>query len=133
LIKLIPSMGTQNQRSNYKQHASGRDGVSGTGHSGTRRMKSVETSSSRGIVYPEDIELQGDSDSDKGVRTENSRISRILAEGNLHGRTQSVPDKLGFQPAVRTEIATGTPLPASMRADRGIEVKRDFYITKGFS
>jgi hypothetical protein len=88
-------------------------------------MKSVETSSERGIVYPEDIELQGDSDSDKGVRTDH-RLS-----GYQQGRNHYISQKLGLQPEVRTEIATGIPPSPSMRAERGIEVKRDFVITKG--
>ncbi|KAK0656877.1 hypothetical protein B0T16DRAFT_315824 [Cercophora newfieldiana] len=129
LIKVIPSMGTRNINSNYKQHASGRDGTfEGTGGSGTGRMKSVETSSSRGIVYPEDIELQGDSDSDKGIQRENTRMSVGYQQGRAYG-----PNKLGLQPEVRTEIATGVPRSSIMRGDRGIEVKRDFQVTKGFS
>jgi hypothetical protein len=93
-------------------------------------MKSAETSSERGIVYPEDIELQGDSDSDKGVRTD-PRVSRHMTDEYQQGRTHYISQKLGLQPEVKTEIATGIPPSPSMRADRGIEVKRDFVVTKG--
>jgi hypothetical protein len=130
LAKFVPSMGTSKNTSSYKQHASGRDGTSGTGHSGIGHMKSAETSSERGIVYPEDIELQGDSDSDKGVRTD-PRVSRHMTDEYQQGRTHYISQKLGLQPEVKTEIATGIPPSPSMRADRGIEVKRDFVVTKG--
>lgn len=134
LVKLVPSMGGSSQRSKYyKQHASGRDGVSGnsgTGHSGTGRNKSEETSSSRGIVYPEDIELQGDTDSEKGLRSPTTPTDQYSVSQGIVAPT---PNRFGLQPAVHTSIATGTPPPASMRTDRGIEVKRDFVITKGFS
>lgn len=79
-------------------------------------MKSVETSSSRGIVYPEDIELQGDSDED-----------RERAATRMHGG-----EKLGFKPAVHTEIV-GAPEPSlswSRSVNKGIEVKRDFVIQR---
>jgi len=110
LVKFMPSMGTSRHgTSNYKKQSYGRDGTSGTGN-----LKSVETSSSRGIVYPEDIELQGDSD-------ENLPI-------------QGVPGaKLGLRPVVRTEIGVGAARASRMEwsrpVDRGIEVKTDFVIT----
>ncbi|KAK0632610.1 hypothetical protein B0T14DRAFT_418870 [Immersiella caudata] len=125
LAKFVPSIGTSKNTSYYKQHASGRDGTPGTGYSGAGRMKSVETSSERGIVYPEDIELHGGSDSGKGVRTDH-RLS-----GHQQGRNHYIPQNLGFQPEMKTEIASGIPPSPSMRADRGIEVKRDFVITNG--
>ncbi|KAK5655401.1 hypothetical protein OQA88_5671 [Cercophora sp. LCS_1] len=116
LVKFVPSMGSTNRSgANYKKQSYGRDGVSGNSSSG--RMKSVETSSSRGIVYPEDIELQGDSDEDR---------DRASAAQRGHGG-----EKLGFKPVVRTEIAVGAPergMSWSRSVNKGIEVKRDFVV-----
>jgi hypothetical protein len=126
-------MGGSSQRSKYKQHASGRDGISGnsgSGYSGTGRNKSEEISSSRGIVYPEDIELQGDTDSEKGLRSPTNSTDQYSVSQGIVAPT---PNRLGLRPAVHTSIATGTPPAANRRTDRGIEVKRDFVITKGFS
>lgn len=117
-------MATHNQSKNYKQYASGRDGTNGTNTSGTGRVKDNETSSSRGIVYPEDIELQGDSDSDKGVRP--NRTSGHQLVGTPYGT-----GKLGLKPEVRTEIASGLPRSSMARGNRGIEVKRDVHVTEG--
>lgn len=103
---------SRHDTSNYKKQSYGRDGTSGTGN-----LKSVETSSSRGIVYPKDIELQG------GDSDENLPI-------------QGPPGaKLGLRPAVRTEIGVGASRAARMEwsrpADRRIEVKTDFVVTDG--
>jgi hypothetical protein len=67
-----------------------------------KSQKSTETSSSRGIVYPEDVELQAaDSDDDKHMGHTRTNSDEV--------RGAYVPDKLCLKPAVRTEIAVGSP------------------------
>jgi len=117
-------MGTASQSAaTYNKQSSGRDG--------TGNLKSVETSSSRGIVYPEDIELQGnDSDEDRAIRANNYRLSRGI-DGFQSGKAPFMPDAMELKPAVRTEIAAGSP--RHYTREGGIEVKRDFHIQKEFS
>ncbi|KAK3393540.1 hypothetical protein B0H63DRAFT_505413 [Podospora didyma] len=109
LAKIIPSMGsTAKSTAKYVQQSSGRDGTG----------KSAETSSSRGIVYPEDVELQA-ADSDNADPPS--------------PRTHADSLKLGLRSMVRTEIKVGSPVAQrfyTRQADGGIEVKRDVIMTK---
>ncbi|KAK1833848.1 hypothetical protein QBC39DRAFT_345368 [Podospora conica] len=131
LIKLVPSMGSGSTAASngakYKLQSSGRDGASGN----DRELKNIETGSSRGIVYPEDIELRGhDSDEIDGgglVR------DRVVPNGG--SRVPYAPNGLGVN-SVRTEIGAGRTSPRNpywhRSPERGIEVKRDFVVTKEF-
>jgi len=129
LTKLVPSMGSGSTAASngakYKLQSSGRDGTSGN----DRDLKNIETGSSRGIVYPEDIELRGhdsdEIDQDALVR------DRVMPKGS--STVPYVPDGLGVS-SVRTEIGAGRKSPRNLHwnrfPERGIEVKRDLVITK---
>ena len=123
----FPGMRSQNGKSDnkYYKRSSGRD------ISHASRLKSTdEAGSSRGIIYPEDVELQSDDRSDKEIRVPVGR-SELPSEGiPKYGRMDKI--KLGLKPSVRTEIKVGSPAqPSWPSADRGIEVKRDFTMTSG--
>lgn len=128
LIKLVPSMGSRataaSNGAKYKLQSSGRDGASGN----ARDLDNVETGSSRGIVYPEDIELRGN-DSDEIDEEALGRHGVALKGGS---RVPYVPNGLGVS-SVRTEIGAGSKShrnPYWNRSpERGIEVKRDLVIT----
>ena len=128
LAKLVPSMGlgstAHSNAAKYKFHSSGRDGISG--HEGSGNFKKVETGSSRGIVYPEDIELQGN-DSDDMVSEMAARKGGV--------RMPYVPNDMSVN-SVRTEIGAGRESQRNLfwnqSPERGIEVKRDLVITKEF-
>ncbi|KAK1757853.1 hypothetical protein QBC47DRAFT_341077 [Echria macrotheca] len=123
LLKFSPGMmgSSAPSKDNYQKQSYGRDGSSGKGN-----LRSVETSSSRGIVYPEDIELHGgDSDEDRTNHDGSPRSERP-------GTSSYTPENLGLRPAVRTEIGVGSAHSMTSwgrSADRGIEVKRDFVVT----
>ncbi|KAK0751657.1 hypothetical protein B0T18DRAFT_403057 [Schizothecium vesticola] len=129
LIKLVPSMGlgstAASNGAKYKLQSSGRDGASGN----DRDLKNIETGSSRGIVYPEDIELRGH-ESDE-IDEEALVRDRVVPKGS--SRVPYVPDGLGVS-SVRTEIGAGRKSPQDPQwnrsPERGIEVKRDLVITK---
>ncbi len=123
----MPSLGSKNDSKQYNKQSYGRDGVSDSNN--IKSMKSTETSSSRGIVYPEDVELQAvDSDEDRAMGHSRTRSDEVT-----QAKSPYIPDKLCLKPAVLTEIAVGSPGPQSTwtrHSERGIEVKRDFVITK---
>ncbi len=128
----LPGMRSQGGPSDnkyYKHSASGRD------VSNASRLKSTdENGSSRGIIYPEDLELQSDDGSDKGIRVAVDRHGGALAGSSAprNGRMDRL--RLGLKPTVHTEIKVGSPgpKPSSWQSvDRGIEVKRDFTMTTG--
>lgn len=82
-------------------------------------------------MYPEDVELQSEDGSDKGIRVTIDRTERRNEGVHEYGRTMDRL-KLGLRPTVRTEIKVGTPNQAAWMADeRGIAVKRDFVMTTG--
>ncbi|KAL2021637.1 hypothetical protein VTK56DRAFT_6990 [Thermocarpiscus australiensis] len=127
--KFLPSMGLQSGQSSAKfyQPSAVRD------VSNRSRLKTAdENGSSRGIMYPEDLELQSDDHSDREIRPEQREPRR--PDNVIHHKYASAVDKLklGLKPTVRTEIKVGSPAfqvqPAWSAADRGIEVKRDFTI-----
>ncbi len=120
--------GGQSDNNKYYKRSSGRD------ISNASRLKSTdENGSSRGIIYPEDLELQSDDRSDKHIRvTVGQQEGGVSSESTpRNGRMDKL--KLGLKPTVRTEIKVGSPGPQIpwQSADRGIEVKRDFTMTTG--
>ncbi|KAK0730871.1 hypothetical protein B0H67DRAFT_639320 [Lasiosphaeris hirsuta] len=134
LIKFFPSMESADRSGTYYNKQSyGRDGTFDSG-----RAKTTETSSSRGIVYYENVELRGhDSDEDEAVGVNHIRVG----DHGPHDRARSRPDplrkpyvqdKLRLKPAVLTEIAAGAlqhPSGWGHTGDRGIKIKRGFTIT----
>jgi hypothetical protein len=124
------SQGGPSDNKYYKRSSSGRDISNGS------RLKSTdENGSSRGIIYPEDLELQSDDRSDKGIRVavdrQDGTPSAPGSSAQRNGRMDKV--RLGLRGTVRTEIKVGSPGPQASwpLADRGIEVKRDFVMTSG--
>ena len=123
------SQGGQSDNNNkYYKRSSGRD------ISNASRLKSTdENASSRGIIYPEDLELQSDDRSDKQIRVAvGQQEGGVSGTGTpRNGRLDKL--KLGLKPTVQTEIKVGSPGPQIpwQSADRGIEVKRDFTMTRG--
>ncbi|KAJ4297315.1 hypothetical protein N0V88_004233 [Collariella sp. IMI 366227] len=129
----LPGMRSHSEESNnnnkyyaYPRTASSRDLTNAS-----RPLNSTdENASSRGIVYPEDVELQSER-SDKGICVTIDRTERQNEGVQEYGRTMDRL-KLGLRPTVRTEIKAGTPNQAAWMADeRGIAVKRDFVMTTG--
>ncbi|KAK3905781.1 hypothetical protein C8A05DRAFT_12456 [Staphylotrichum tortipilum] len=127
----LPGMRSQNAKSSDNKYynmkrSSGRD------ISNASRLKSTdENASSRGIIYPEDLEMQSDDRSDKEIRgAAGPPAERLQAPGPVMSK-----GGLGLKPTVRTEIAVGSPAAAGsgwpMAGDRGIEIKRDFVMTSG--
>jgi hypothetical protein len=112
----------------YYRRSSGRDISNGS------RLKSTdENGSSRGIIYPEDVELQSDDRSDKEIRVTIERREAPSAGLPKYGTTMDRL-KLGLRPTVRTEVKVGSPAPTTAwpsAGDRGIAVKRDFIMTTG--
>ncbi|KAL2132608.1 hypothetical protein VTI74DRAFT_3598 [Chaetomium olivicolor] len=124
----LPGMRSQSEESNNKYYprSSGRNMSNGS-----RLKSSDENASSRGIIYPEDVELQSDDRSDKGIRVTIDRNREKNGAPQRYGKTMDKL-KLGLKPTVRTEIKVGTPDQLSWPAtERGIEVKRDFIMTTG--
>ena len=114
----------------YYRRSSGRD------VSDASRIKSTdETGSSRGIMYPEDLELQTDDRSDKDVRVAVNRLQQQSYASNQQKRARAMEKfRLGLKPTVQTEVGVGSPgLGPSPRwpAGDGIEVKTDFTMTTG--
>ncbi|KAK4152519.1 hypothetical protein C8A00DRAFT_16162 [Chaetomidium leptoderma] len=129
LSRFVPGMRSHSEQSDnkYYKRSSGRDVSDGS------RLKSTdETGSSRGIIYPEDVELQSDDRSDTGIRVPVNRLDPPIASLQMQGGALDRL-KLGLKPTVRTEIKVGSPGPGSSwpLADRGIEVTRDFVMTTG--
>ncbi|KAL2256213.1 hypothetical protein VTK26DRAFT_2018 [Humicola hyalothermophila] len=133
LSRFIPGMGSQhsNSRSKYYRRSSGRNLSNGS------RVKSAdEDGSSRGIMYPEDLELQSDDRSDKEIRVAasppgSSSQCHDNSNNSKHARRMDKL-RLGLKPTVRTEIRVGPAVPQTSwqrRSNRGIEVKRDFILT----
>lgn len=125
--RCIPSMRSQSGKSsaNYYRRSSGRDGSTAS------QVKAGDNSSSRGIIYPEDLELQSDDRSDKDIQGPRAEQAKASGGPQKFGRTLDKL-RLGLNPTVRTEIKVGTPgpQPSWAAADRGIEVKTDFVMTK---
>ncbi|GAB1310585.1 Rhodopsin domain-containing protein [Madurella fahalii] len=125
--KCLPSMRSQSGKSSgkYYQKSSGRDGSTGSD------AKVGDNNSSRGIVYPEDLELQSDDRSDKEVSV--ARIEEARANAS-HQKPSRTMEKLtlGLNPTVKTEIKVGSPgaQPSWTAIDRRIEVKTDLVMTK---
>ncbi len=122
------SQGGQSDNNKYYKRSSGRD------ISNASRLKSTdENGSSRGIIYPEDLELQSDDRSDKQIRVTMGRQEGGMSGASTarNGRMDKL--KLGLKPTVRTELNVGSPGPQApwKSADQGIEVKRDFTLTSG--
>ena len=122
------SRGEQSDNNKYYRRSSGRD------ISNASRLKSTdENGSSRGIIYPEDLELQSDDRSDKQIRVAMGRQEGGVGGASTarNGRMDKL--KLGLKPTVRTEVKVGSPGPQApwQSADRGIEIKRDFTLTSG--
>jgi hypothetical protein len=131
ISKYLPGMRSETGPSNnkYYRRSSGRD------VSDASRVKSTdETGSSRGIMYPEDLELQTDDRSDKDIRVTVNRLQQPHASHQQrHGRAME-KFRLGLKPTVQTEVKVGSPgLGPSSRwpAGDGIEVKTDFTMTTG--
>lgn len=130
LSRCLPGMRSQSGQSSdnknkYYQHPS-----SGRDISGSDRLKSTdENASSRGIIYPEDIELQSDDRSDKEIRVQVGGLEQPRQQ------QERVRDKmsLGLRSTVRTEIKVGSPAPGLPPSswpggEGGIEVKRGFTV-----
>jgi hypothetical protein len=112
----------------YYPRTSGRDISNGS------RLKSTDNGSSRGIIYPEDLELQSDDRSDKEIRVTIDRQNSASSAGLPRQGTTMDRLKLGLRPTVRTEVKVGSPSPSTAwpsAGDRGIAVKRDFIMTTG--
>ncbi|KAK4098619.1 hypothetical protein N658DRAFT_431713 [Parathielavia hyrcaniae] len=145
LSTLIPSMRSQSDRNEnkYYRRASGRD----ASHGGGSRLKSTdENASSRGIIYPEDVELQSDDRSDKEIRVTVDRLQQhppppppagSAAVSDHRNGTALSRLQLGLKTTVRTEVKVGSPaletsFPSGDRpGPGGIAVKRDFMLTSG--
>lgn len=126
--KCLPSMRSQSGKSSgkYYQKSSERDG------SAASHPKAGDTNSSRGIIYPQDLELQSDDRSDKEFPV--TRIEQAGPNASHQKPSRAVDDKLslGLNPTVRTEVKVGSPgaQPSWTAMDRRIEVKTDFVMTK---
>lgn len=132
LSKFMPGMlssedskGGSNNKKYYQRSSSGRD----ISHGNRSNKSADESASARGIIYPEDVELQSDDRSDKDIRVGVNRLEPQIPGRPKYGKAM---DKLGLglKPSVRTEIKVGSH--ASQQSwpgsDRGIEVKRDFNV-----
>lgn len=131
----LPGMRSQGGKSSDNKYynmkrSSGRELSNGS------RLKSTdENASSRGIIYPEDLELQSDDRSDKDIRGAGAPTPAggLSAPGAVFKKDTRAG--LGLQPTVRTEIAVGTPGAGGSSwpppSERGIEIKRDFVMTSG--
>ena len=119
------SQGGQSDNNKYYKRSSGRD------ISNASRLKSTDNGSSRGIIYPEDLELQSDDRSDKQIRVSVGRQEGGVSDESTPRNARMDKLRLGLKPTVRTEIKVGSPGPQIpwQSADRGIEVKRDFTMT----
>ncbi|KAK4041454.1 hypothetical protein C8A01DRAFT_14814 [Parachaetomium inaequale] len=136
IICLLPGMmssrgGLSDDNKYYYRPSSGRDIIS----DGSRLNKSTTEhggSSCRGVVYPEDLELQSDDRSDKEMRV--ATVERLPLErpGQSHPRYgyRRPMDKVGLglrPPTVQTEVRVeSSPLGTAWPA--GIEFKRDVEI-----
>ncbi|KAK4129174.1 hypothetical protein N657DRAFT_652645 [Parathielavia appendiculata] len=107
LSKIIPSMRSQSDRNDnkYYRRSSGRD------ISNASRLKSTdENASSRGIIYPEDVELQSDDRSDKEIRVTVDRLQQPSAAAGAQQYGPSMDRlRLGLKTTVRTEVKVGSP------------------------
>ena len=123
-----------NSNKYYRQSSSGRDGVND--------KKTTDSSSSRGIIYPEDLELQA-AESEERVDGGGLGHTRTQSRDQYANKNANYPSgHLGLQPTVRTEIKVGTPQSAygqpgmgwtERTVDGRIAVKRDFTLTKEYS
>ncbi|KAK4231149.1 hypothetical protein QBC38DRAFT_495898 [Podospora fimiseda] len=132
VARVFPSLQSSTGRSTTdKYYRNGSSSNKRTNRSGVN-----ESASTRSIIYPEDIELQSDDNgSDKEVRVAPQAL-RVEA----HERYGRAVDKirLGLKPSVTTEIQVGSPPISPVGGSgqggeigfRGIEVKRDFVMTK---
>jgi hypothetical protein len=128
-LHFLPSMRSQSGKSSnnkyYQRSSSGRDVSHGS------RVKSTdENGSSRGIIYPEDLELQSDDRSDKEIRVGVDRLEAPVPGHYKYGRRMDKL-KLGLKTSVRTEIKVGphASQQSQTASERGIEVQRDFTMT----
>ncbi|KAK3987788.1 hypothetical protein QBC44DRAFT_351653 [Cladorrhinum sp. PSN332] len=126
--RVFPSLqSTQNSNSGkYYHHESSKRGGTGPHRSNRSGTNASQSGSARSIMYPEDLELQSDDRSDKEVHVQAPRVE-------AHDKYGKTIDKirLGLKPTVTTEIQVGSPIsPSAGPRDRGIEVKRDFVMTK---
>ncbi|KAH6619312.1 hypothetical protein B0J18DRAFT_445595 [Chaetomium sp. MPI-SDFR-AT-0129] len=98
-------------------------GSAGTGRFKKRSTDEEEAASSRGIIYPEDVELQSDDRSDKGIRSNavedgyhnpyshgGYSIQQNVAPNESHSTYARTMDKLklGLKSTVQTEIRVGS-------------------------
>ncbi|KAL1843478.1 hypothetical protein VTJ49DRAFT_1349 [Mycothermus thermophilus] len=143
ISRMVPGMGSESGGSNtgprkyyYGSSSGGRD----ASHNTSRHHKSNhdDTASARGIIYPEDVELQSDngSDKDKDVRIE-ARAAAPSPSSLERATRPPTLDRarfgLGPKSTVHTEVGVATPGPESAwrAADGRIQVKTDFIITRG--
>jgi hypothetical protein len=151
IARFIPSMGSRTggsvtgPRKYYYGSSGGRDVSVNTsrirgGTGNNSRVVGDETASARGIIYPEDVELQSDtgSDKDKDVRVHTRPTDRSspseLERGNAdYHRFDRPRFGLGVKPSVRTEVGVGSPNNVTpWQASEGkIQVKTDFIVTTG--
>ncbi|KAK4167243.1 hypothetical protein QBC43DRAFT_204141 [Cladorrhinum sp. PSN259] len=129
--KVFPSLQSQNSNTGKYYHSSSkRNGGTGPHRSNRSGTNASQSGSTRSIIYPEDVELQSDDRSDKEVRV---AVAPPRRDG--HDKYGKTLDKirLGLKPSVTTEIQVGSPIsPSAGSRDKtkGIEVKRDFVMTK---
>ncbi|KAL2199409.1 hypothetical protein P885DRAFT_67438 [Corynascus similis CBS 632.67] len=157
IIRCLPALRSQSGRSTgddkYYYHRSlSRGGGSKVGAGGRLHNKNStdENGSSRGIIYPEDLELQSDDRSDKAIGVTTTTVENAsvrpppqatvrrpsASHAPAHTKYARAVDKLrlGLRPTVHTEVRVGSSGSGSGPGawppvmDRGIEVKRDFSI-----
>lgn len=164
LSRCVPGMGSQSGPSSakyYYRRSSGHELSNTNQHhhhdnnnaASRRRSAAAEDGSSKGIMYPEDVELQSSVDlsdkEDHDAAATSVRPTPPLPSSPppadptgleppppSHQRYGRPVDKfrLGLKSTVRTEIKVGSPGPHSQQSwsgrQRGIEVKRDFIMTE---